>query len=835
MEQLFRYDEAKAPEETSASPHAAPRSASLRLEHAASCSAGLLKAPFSCCVLPNGKVCISDAANIVAVSAEGKKIKQPPKVPAFSQPCGLACDGTAFFVIDAGTHQLHRLNLRDFSAACAPVGGPGSGPSELLSPRGLVVYRQTLFVADSNNHRILRYHCALLEPTAEPFGGEGGGEGQLRFPHGLAILEQPGARAELVVADQQNHRLQCFDPASGAFVRTIGGYGQGPGCFDEPTDVAAVSATRQLLVAERVRVQLIAAADGAPQQIIVPPILPGAVGGGSAGRQLGGLCLGARPPSGGNTPWRAYVCDRGAALCHVYELKPPAGVQLADLAEALDEAMPEPPPPPPPPPPPQPPQPSLAAPPPPRLPTTPSPAAAAASVTSGLTSPDVLSCLFDALQLQAFLPVASVCKLWAEEARAKAAELACLRFERSLGGAEVLSYPTHVARLGPGSGGAGSGPGSPPMGRLLVAESATSALRILSADGEAQALVGSKGRGPTELHEPRGLLIDDQPGSGSGSGSGTGSGTGTGGGTGGLPPGAVAGRASAGAGLDEGRGCGALYVSDARNRRIQMFRLAPVRDGASPRLELLGSTQAATDVPMAEEDDADAGRLGRPDGLALLASGGRRVLCVSDKDAHCVRCYDAATLQPLGAVARKGSGDDELCEPGGMALLEADQGDDGGGGSANSSVGAGGEAGVGAGAARCRRPEELVVCDVANHRLVCFAVQPGDPPDAASAAGGGAPLIFHRVIGRLGYAPGSFAEPSSVACAPPTRRGGSTRLVVAERRRVQVLSRDGVPLQVIVPPSGCGSLYGCCLWGRTLVVADVQARRLHEFSLLENK
>ena len=52
---------------------------------------------------------------------------------------------------------------------------------------------------------------------------------------------------------------------------------------------------------------------------------------------------------------------------------------------------------------------------------------------------------------------------------------------------------------------------------------------------------------------------------------------------------------------------------------------------------------------------------------------------------------------------------------------------------------------------------------------------------------------------------------------------------------MQVLSRDGVPLQVIVPPSGCGSLYGCFLWGRTLLVADVQARRLHEFSLLENK
>ena len=41
------------------------------------------------------------------------------------------------------------------------------------------------------------------------------GNRQLRFPHGLAILEQAGARAELVVADQKNLRLQCFDPESG--------------------------------------------------------------------------------------------------------------------------------------------------------------------------------------------------------------------------------------------------------------------------------------------------------------------------------------------------------------------------------------------------------------------------------------------------------------------------------------------------------------------------------------------------------------------------------------------------------------------------------------------
>ena len=100
--------------------------------------------------------------------------------------------------------------------------------------------------------------------------------------------------------------------------------------------------------------------------------------------------------------------------------------------------------------------------------------------------------------------------------------------------------------------------------------------------------------------------------------------------------------------------------------------------------------------------------------------------------------------------------------------------------------------------------DELIVCDVSNHRLVCFGVRDDAaegaswPPHALTP-----PLVYQRTIGRAGHAPGRFHLPSGVACVEG-RRGGVWRLIVSERRRVQVLSRDGVPLQVVAPPA-CGS------------------------------
>uniref|UniRef100_A0A7S0PW34 Peptidylamidoglycolate lyase n=1 Tax=Coccolithus braarudii TaxID=221442 RepID=A0A7S0PW34_9EUKA len=165
-------------------------------------------------------------------------------------------------------------------------------------------------------------------------------------------------------------------------------------------------------------------------------------------------------------------------------------------------------------------------------------------------------------------------------------------------------------------------------------------------------------------------------------------------------------------------------------------------------------------------EPADA--LHRPDGIAVLGDA----LFVTDKAAHCVCTYDAATLTRRAAFGSKGSANGQLRDPAGITILDG----------------------------------ELIVADFSNHRLACFTPA-------------GAPT---RIIGRRGASPGCFYLPSGVGSA----RGF---IVVAELRRLQVLTAAGVPQQVIVPPV-CGSLYGLCASDDDrLLVADYESQLVHEF------
>ena len=111
--------------------------------------------PTHACVLPSGRVCVSDEgkASLVVFTRDAKKAKQPDIAVAFACPAGLACSNEMLYVADAGTHQIHRLRLHDFSAA-GVAGTIGSGRAELTSPQGMVLAEGTLFVVDSHNHRI---------------------------------------------------------------------------------------------------------------------------------------------------------------------------------------------------------------------------------------------------------------------------------------------------------------------------------------------------------------------------------------------------------------------------------------------------------------------------------------------------------------------------------------------------------------------------------------------------------------------------------------------------------------------------------------------------------
>eukprot|EP00966_Prymnesium_polylepis_P241537 5585688-Prymnesium_polylepis.1 len=106
-------------------------------------------------------------------------------MPVLNLPSGLACDESALYVADQGTHQVHRLDVSDF-APIGIAGGPGSDAGQLTSPQGVALVNNVLYVSDSHNHRIVTFHPQLLEPAGAPFGREGCGDGEFCYPHGLA-------------------------------------------------------------------------------------------------------------------------------------------------------------------------------------------------------------------------------------------------------------------------------------------------------------------------------------------------------------------------------------------------------------------------------------------------------------------------------------------------------------------------------------------------------------------------------------------------------------------------------------------------------------------------
>ena len=75
-------------------------------------------------------------------------------------------------------------------------------------------------------------------------GKKGWGEGLLDKPMGVAVT----AKDEILVADNQNHRVQVFD-SNGTFLRSFGHKGKNAGEFKNPTGIA-IDKDRKILVSE---------------------------------------------------------------------------------------------------------------------------------------------------------------------------------------------------------------------------------------------------------------------------------------------------------------------------------------------------------------------------------------------------------------------------------------------------------------------------------------------------------------------------------------------------------------------------------------------------------
>ena len=116
---------------------------------------------------------------------------------------------------------------------------------------------------------------------------------------------------------------------------------------------------------------------------------------------------------------------------------------------------------------------------------------------------------------------------------------------------------------------------------------------------------------------------------------------------------------------------------------------------------------------------------------------------------------------------------------------------------------------------------ELFCTDQENHQIAVF--------DATGSRG------LLRTIGSSGSAPGQFESPSGLAISNGIARSAEVLMIVGERSRIQVLTVDGQPRQVIHVPNAvdlaCIAL--CPSGSRCYAASALGLRAVFEFELVK--
>lgn len=208
-----------------------------------------------------------------------------------------------------------------------------------------------------------------------------------------------------------------------------------------------------------------------------------------------------------------------------------------------------------------------------------------------------------------------------------------------------------------------------------------------------------------------------------------------------------------------------------------------------------------------------------PEGLALAHGK----LFVADEGNHRIVALDAETLKWLFAFGSNGAEPGELCKPVGVSSIEEVHRGEGAASEftipATSKVGgAGGRV-------------TLYVRDTGNHRICAFDTEGN----------------FLRCFGSHGVAPGQFHCPTGMCIdrrgrvlvsdqgapspsgAGADGRKGRDSVCATGGSRVQVLTAEGLPLQVL-PLPGCKRIYGMCVRGSYVLAADYEK---HQVQVLE--
>lgn len=144
---------------------------------------------------------------------------------------GIAVAGDHVYVVDSGNDRVQRFNL----SGGEPIawGSAGSGPGQFSYPRGIAANEQEVIVSDDNNHRLERFSPEGVY-EGQVGGIPGTGRNRFEYPYGVAL----DAAADVFVGDDSGDRIVELGPHL-QWIREWGTHGAGPGQLDFPRAIAA--------------------------------------------------------------------------------------------------------------------------------------------------------------------------------------------------------------------------------------------------------------------------------------------------------------------------------------------------------------------------------------------------------------------------------------------------------------------------------------------------------------------------------------------------------------------------------------------------------------------
>jgi len=181
------------------------------------------------------------------VSKFGKQGNQPGR---FYYPIGIAIDHDhdRILIVDMCNNRMQSWSLSEQSfLSCIEKQAPQD--VELYDPQGIAIdkHHRRIIIADTNNHRLVFLSSIDLSFLFSIGGKQGKQPREFRSPSGIAIDDD---RHRIIVSDTFNHRVQVLSSTDGSFLFEFGSIGNQPRQFVFPRGVCIANQGR-IIVADQ--------------------------------------------------------------------------------------------------------------------------------------------------------------------------------------------------------------------------------------------------------------------------------------------------------------------------------------------------------------------------------------------------------------------------------------------------------------------------------------------------------------------------------------------------------------------------------------------------------